>query len=154
MLSKLLPSVIVACGVAQAHADCFSDAATYYGTPETVLRCLAEVESGNNMRAINRNRDGSVDMCAMQINSWWLSKLASYGINQGHITGDECTCIHVGAWILAHEVSRVGLTWRAVAQYHTGHGGSSEARGLAYARKVFKCTKEKGNDHRNLQGAG
>ena len=143
MLLKFLPPIFLACTVAQAHADCFSDAAAYYGTPETVLRCLARVESGNNMRAIRVNRNGSVDMCSMQINSWWLPKLAPYGINQNHITRDECTCINVGAWILAQEVSRVGMTWRAVAQYHTGgHGEDSGARGLAYARKIFACMKE------------
>ena len=52
----------------------------------------------------------------MQINSSWLPTLAGHGIAEHHLF-DACTSIHVGAWILAGNVSRLGYTWEAVSAY-------------------------------------
>jgi soluble lytic murein transglycosylase-like protein len=97
------------------------------------LRAIAYVESHANAGAIGSNGDGSLDLCAMQINSQWLPKLARFGIAGGDLLADECTCIYSGAWILAGEVDRHGYSWEAVARYHS----PNQARGLDYVLKVF-----------------
>jgi len=74
----------------------------------SLLRAIAYVESRGEAGAIGGNSDGSLDMCAMQINSQWLPKLARFGITGGDLLADECTCIYSGAWILAGEVDRHG----------------------------------------------
>ena len=69
----------------------------------------------------------------MQINSSWLPTLASHGINEHHLF-DACTSIHVGAWILAGNVSRLGYTWEAVGAYNA----RSAPLRRAYAHKVHR----------------
>ncbi len=118
---------------AAALADCYDDAGTYYRLSPSLLRAIAYVESRGEAGAIGGNSDGSLDMCAMQINSQWLPKLARFGITGGDLLADECTCIYSGAWILAGEVDRHGYSWEAVARYHS----PSQARGLDYVLRVF-----------------
>ncbi len=82
---------------------------------------------------MGRNRDGSRDIGLMQINSSWLPTLASHGIAEYHLF-DACTSIHVGAWILAGNVSRLGYTWEAVGAYNA----RSAPLRRAYAQKVHR----------------
>ena len=83
--------------------------------------------------AVGRNRDGSRDIGLMQINSSWLPTLAGHGIAEHHLF-DACTSIHVGAWILAGNVSRLGYTWEAVGAYNA----RSAPLRRAYAHKVHR----------------
>ena len=128
------------CATTAARADIFDQAASaYVAMPAGLLRCIAHVESRNRLNAIGTNANGSEDLCAMQINSQWLPRLAGFGITRDHLLKSERVCVHTGAWILAHEVQAVGLTWRAVARYHTGPNPAAEDRGRAYASKVLAC---------------
>ena len=112
------------------HA-CWEDAAARYQVNSTLLHAIARTESGLNPRAVGRNRDGSRDIGLMQINSWWLPTLARHGIREQDLF-DPCTSIHVGAWILAHNVARYGYTWEAVGAYNAASPQLREA----YAAKV------------------
>ncbi|MEA2782283.1 MAG: hypothetical protein QOK29_3827 [Rhodospirillaceae bacterium] len=116
-----------------ALADCYDDAGGYYRLSPSLLRAIAYVESRGDPGAIGGNSDGSLDLCAMQINSQWLPKLARFGITDGDLLADECTCIYSGAWILAGEVDRHGYSWEAVARYHS----PNRTRGLDYVFRVF-----------------
>lgn len=138
--------VTVAAPIRAEAADCYRLAAEFYRPmPVNVLRCIAHVESRGRLDAIGVNANGTEDICAMQINSTWLPKLAPYGIDRAALLTDECTCVHSGAWILAHEIKAAGLTWRAVARYHTGpnptRDPAREERGRAYASKVLACLR-------------
>jgi hypothetical protein len=93
-------------------------------TRPSLLRVIAYVESRGEAGAIGGNSDGSLDMCAMQINSQWLPTLARFGITGGDLLADECTCIYSGAWILAGEVDRHG-------RMHTLKGSSVRSDGNA-----------------------
>jgi lysozyme-related protein Hpa2 len=127
---SVLAGTLVAGG---AFADCYDDAGTYYRLSPSLLRAIAYVESRGDAGAIGSNGDGSLDLCAMQINSQWLPQLARFGITGGDLLADECTCIYSGAWILAGEIDRHGYSWEAVARYHS----PNQTRGLNYVLRVF-----------------
>ncbi len=99
-----------------AHA-CWNDAATRYQVNSALLYAIARTESGLNPLAIGRNPNGSRDIGLMQINSVWLSTLATYGISERDLL-EPCTNIHVGAWILSYNFYRLGYTWDAVGAYN------------------------------------
>lgn len=119
---------------AHAAEQCFHDAGTRYKLNPLLLWSIAKTESSFNPRAINRsNKNGSYDIGLMQINSAWLPTLKRYGIEERHLF-DPCVSIHVGAWILAHEVARHGYTWKAVGAYNA----KSTDKQVRYASKVLK----------------
>lgn len=110
---------------------CWDDAATRYQVSSALLYAIARTESGLNPLAVGRNRDGSRDIGLMQINSTWFPALASHGIKERDLF-EPCTNIHVGAWILAGNVSRLGYTWEAVGAYNA----ASPALRRSYIEKV------------------
>jgi len=97
---------------------CREEAAKRYQVNSTLLYAIARTESGLNPRAIGQNSNGSRDIGLMQINSAWLPALSSYGITERDLY-EPCTSIHVGAWILAGNIQRLGYTWDAVGAYNT-----------------------------------
>jgi soluble lytic murein transglycosylase-like protein len=114
-----LAAAIALCAALPAHA-CWDDAASRYRVSSDLLYAIARTESGLNPHAVGRNRDGSRDIGLMQINSTWLPTLASHGIEERHLF-EPCTNIHVGAWILAGNIHRLGYTWEAVGAYNAAN---------------------------------
>ena len=121
---------LVFCTALPAHA-CWDDAAQRYQVSSALLYAIARTESGLNPLAVGRNGNGSRDIGLMQINSSWLPTLAAHGINERDLF-EPCTNIHVGAWVLAGNVSRLGYTWDAVGAYNA----RSPALRRAYVDKV------------------
>ena len=121
---------LVFCTALPAQA-CWDDAAQRYQVSSALLYAIARTESGLNPLAIGRNGNGSRDIGLMQINSAWLPTLAIHGIGERDLF-EPCTNIHVGAWILAGNVSRLGYTWDAVGAYNA----TRPALRRAYADKV------------------
>jgi soluble lytic murein transglycosylase-like protein len=124
-------SVALVFVVATPAKACWEEAATRYQVNSNLLHTMARIESGLNPRAVGRNRNGSRDIGLMQINSAWLPRLASYGISERDLM-DPCTNIHIGAWILAGNIYRLGNTWEAVGAYNA----VSPALRQAYIEKV------------------
>lgn len=114
-----------------SYSACFEEAAAHYRVPAELLRAISRVESGGNPAAVNRNRDGSVDVGHMQINSRWFADLARLGISNDKLW-EPCTNTYVGAWILAQNIQRMGYGWNAVGAYNA----ASESRRMRYAHKV------------------
>jgi len=110
---------------------CFEQAAARYGVPEDLLRAISHVESRGNPSARNKNKNGSTDIGHMQINSYWLPILAKHGITKSQLM-NACTNTHVGAWILANNISHMGYRWEAVGAYNS----KNPARAASYTRKV------------------
>lgn len=129
-----------------ANAACYREAAQKYGVSETLLRAIAQVESGGRdaSKVENKNSDGSRDIGRMQINTIWLPVLKRYGITEESLR-DECVSIKVGAWIMAQNVERHGLNWDAVGAYNVGcrklKKEECERRRNLYAWKVFKAIR-------------
>jgi soluble lytic murein transglycosylase-like protein len=121
---------LFACG--SAHA-CWEQAGAAYSVNPYLLYAIARTESGLNPAALNRNKDGSYDVGLMQINSRWLPTLRRYGITEQQLF-DPCTSIHVGAWVLAQNIRRMGNSWEAVGAYNA----RDPERRIRYALKVYK----------------
>ncbi|PHV06646.1 invasion protein [Janthinobacterium sp. BJB412] len=116
-----------------AHA-CWQDAAARYGVNASLLYAIARTESRLDPLARGRtNANGSHDIGLMQINSGWLPTLRRYGIGEGQLY-DACTNIHIGAWILARNMRRLGNSWDAVGAYNA----ADPKKRLAYALKVYR----------------
>lgn len=125
------------CGRADA---CWQDAAERFGVNASLLYAIGRTESGLNPLARGPvNTNGSYDIGLMQINSSWLPTLRRHGIEERELY-DACTSIHVGAWILAHNMRRLGNSWNAVGAYNA----ADPKKRLAYALKVYRNLPREG----------
>jgi Soluble lytic murein transglycosylase and related regulatory proteins (some contain LysM/invasin domains) len=138
MCKTWLSILILMLPVAANAADsaCFEQAGARYQLPSSLLKAISRVESSGNPNAVNRNPDGSLDICHMQINSRWLPTLKKYGITKQSLF-NACTCTHVGAWILAQNIKRLGYGWDAVGAYNA----ATPSKRAKYARKVAAVLK-------------
>jgi soluble lytic murein transglycosylase-like protein len=133
----IAPIAAVLIAFATPAAACYDRAAAAYGIEPELILAIAWMESRWRPDAINVNRNGSEDLCAMQINDQHLPRLAEFGIGRTELLTDLCTCTHVGAWILAMEIQREKSLWPAVSNYHTGPAGDP-ARKHWYAENIYR----------------
>jgi soluble lytic murein transglycosylase-like protein len=116
---------------------CLLAASTKHGISYGLLRSIAEQESSFNPLAVRApmaagNSDRSTDYGLMQINSSWLPQLARYGVNREKLF-NPCINADVGAWILADNFRRLGVTWNAVGAYNA----MTPWKRLKYANGVY-----------------
>lgn len=132
MKTVLLSLLLTALSTGVAHPFCFDEAGAIYNIHPDILRSIAVVESGMDPNAVNRsNKNGSVDVGLMQVNSWWQSR-----VNKklwASLT-DPCTNVKIGAWILADCFARQGYRWESVGCYNS----TSEEKRQRYTKKVYK----------------
>jgi hypothetical protein len=95
------------------------------------LQGIARVESGLNPAAVNRNRNGTVDLGLMQINSFWLNTL---GTSSRELIDKPCYNVMVGAWILSDCLDRHGKTWKAIGCYNA----TSHDKRVNYSWKIYR----------------
>jgi hypothetical protein len=126
----------------QGNPPCWEDAAKRYSVPVELLKAVAHVESSNRARVIARNSNGSLDIGYMQINDWWLPKLAEYGIDKDALVDDACTNLNVGAWILRQGIDRYGYNAQGIGAYGAGTSPKKEQTRITYANKVFRALEQ------------
>ena len=97
---------------------CMQTASEIVGVPRIALELIYRMEGGRRGQSV-MNKNGTVDMGPMQINSWWMRKLSEAGFTQAEIRDDICTNVHVSAWILKQEVKRSSDLAEAIARYHS-----------------------------------
>lgn len=128
-----IPLMLAMSAFSGSVAACWEEAGARYGVNPYLLYAIAKTESSLNPKAINRNKNGSYDIGLMQINSSWFPTLRRYGVEEKHLL-DPCTSIHVGAWILARNMQRMGNSWDAVGAYNA----TKPDLRLKYAMKVYR----------------
>jgi soluble lytic murein transglycosylase-like protein len=123
---------------------CWDEAAARYQISPDLLYAIARCESGLRPAVVNRShsaRTGTYDIGLMQVNSYHLARLSTFGITE-HQLLEACTNIQVGAWILADQIRRHGFSWEAVGAYNAGctelKGGDCVAARRKYAWCVYR----------------
>lgn len=117
---------------------CWDGAAKAYNLDPWLLMAVAKVESSFNNVAVNRNKNNSLDIGMMQINSIWLPTLSKFGIQTNDLL-NPCTSIFVGAWIMAQNIKRFGYNKDGIGAYNSP--GNVTIR-RDYAFKVYKAYNE------------
>ncbi len=135
ILVSLACLLLVGGSPALSHGFCFAEAGQKYNISPQLLAGIAQTESNLNSRALNRNRNGSVDYGVMQINSSWVKSL---GLPLERLMGDPCYNVTTGARILRDCLDRHGSTWNAVGCYNA----RSPQKRVTYAWKVFRSLKK------------
>ena len=136
-MSKLFLIFCCIFSPAYIHAFCFQEAGQRYGVSPSLLMAIAKAESNLSPSATNHNRNGTVDIGLMQINSIWADQL---GPTWDRLF-DPCTNVMVGAWILSQCIQDYGSTWQAVGCYHS----RTPAKRDAYAARIahiFKAERQ------------
>lgn len=109
-----------------------------------LLECIAKIESRLDAEAINRNKNGSIDIGLMQVNSYWIKTL---GLDRQRLTTDACYNTMVGASILKQCIDRHGYTWEAIGCYNA----VSMDKKTAYSWKIFRQLKAEGRQKAKLK---
>lgn len=126
--AAVMPSTRDACMVRSAQA---------FQLPLELLRAIARTEGGQT-GTVSRNRNGTVDMGVMQVNSVHLSSaphnFLARGITAHQLVNDDCVNIAAGASILRYEIDRASNFWSGVARYHS----KKPYYGAIYLEKVLR----------------
>lgn len=103
----------------QERVECSIQAARHYQIPALVLLAVAEQEGGKPGQKV-RNRNGTFDYGAMQINTVSLADLRKFGIHEKHVLAKGCYPYYLAAWRIAgHLRSDSGDIWQRAANYHS-----------------------------------
>lgn len=100
------------------------------------LRALRRQEGGW-IGAEVRNADGSVDLGPMQVNSWWVPRIARL-INRSEpqvrswLRDDPCFNVDAARWIFLSALHDAKDFWRAVGIYHS----PTRWRQMKYAKGI------------------
>jgi hypothetical protein len=117
-------------------ARCIQKAAAGRSWMERTLWGLYDQEGGW-VGARIPNRDGSHDLGPLQINSWWVPRIARLiGRTQGQVAHwlqhDACFNVATARWIYLTGLAASRDYWRAVGLYHS----PTPARQIIYMRSV------------------
>ncbi len=98
--------------------------------PDTLLlKSIIIFESGENPKAINRNKNGTTDYGLGQINTIWVKGLE---LDTAKLISEPLYNLKWSAYILRHCLDEYGWTWEGLAHYHN----SKAIYGLKYMLRV------------------
>lgn len=124
---------------ADAGTACWQQAGERYQLSPLLLQAVAWQESHFNPRAVNHNKNGTVDIGMMQINSSHIPRLKALGIiRRKEDLFSPCLNIQVGAWLLAQHFRVCGLTQDCLGSYNAGFASNNAPRRQHYARQVIR----------------
>ncbi|EGT1024399.1 invasion protein IpgF, partial [Shigella flexneri] len=102
------------------RADCWDKAGERYNIPSSLLKAIAEKESGFNKSAVNVNNNGSKDYGIMQINDFHSKRLREMGYSEEMLISHPCLSVHYAAKLLNEFMMMYGRGWEAVGAYNAG----------------------------------
>jgi hypothetical protein len=138
-------------GLAEARADplqsderevarCIRMAAGGKSWLEKTLWGLRDQEGGWIGAAVN-NTNGSQDLGPLQVNTWWIPRIASHvGRPADHVRHwlrmDPCFNAEVARWIFLTALAQSGDYWQAIGIYHSPTGWRQRRYALSVAAKL------------------
>ncbi|KAF1702931.1 lytic transglycosylase domain-containing protein [Pseudoxanthomonas kaohsiungensis] len=131
-------------GKTTPRSDCVRAASARYQVPEQVIWAYLRTEGGT-VGQYRTNKNGTIDMGPMQVNSVHLTgapfRFERYGITRERLINDECLNIHVGTYVAAYQIARAPDFWTGVGNYHSATPAKRErymSRFLTHMRAVAK----------------
>lgn len=125
---------LIATVTTPVHAFCFDEAGERYGVSPFALWAITKAESDFNPGAVNYNKNGSIDVGLMQINSIHAKQL---GKTWDHLF-DPCTNVMTGAWVLRQCIDQYGNTWEGIGCYNS----RTPSIRNAYAARIAKIIQQ------------
>lgn len=103
----------------QERVVCSISAAVKYQIPANLMLAVAEKEGGAVGQWVP-NTNGTHDVGPMQFNTRYLSDLARFGIEPGHVAAAGCYPFDLAAWRIRMHLQRdSGDLWTRAANYHS-----------------------------------
>ncbi|WP_224558171.1 lytic transglycosylase domain-containing protein [Pectobacterium versatile] len=99
--------------------DCITEAAMCFKINPLLIKAIIWQESGNRQHAITKNKNNTIDVGLMQINSIHFKELSSIGISEKTLRENSCANVFSGTWILHKTIQRHGYTWDGIGNYHS-----------------------------------
>lgn len=125
---------LIATVTTPAHAFCFAEAGDRYGVSPLSLWAITKAESDFNPGAVNYNKNGSIDVGLMQINSVWSKQLGK----TWDLLFDPCTNVMTGAWVLRQCIDQYGNTWEGIGCYNS----RTPSKRNVYAARIAKIIQQ------------
>lgn len=126
----------------RAIAACIRRAGAGRGWLEKTLWALREQEGGW-IGAEVPNSDGSHDLGPLQVNSWWVPRLAAVTGRPPHtvrrwLTHDACFNVDAARWIFLSGLAVTRDYWKAIGVYHSPTGWRQRRYAHSVARKLTR----------------
>ncbi|MBN3264693.1 lytic transglycosylase domain-containing protein [Pectobacterium brasiliense] len=115
-LPLLFPTLVTA---ATQQYDCITEAAMCFQINPLLIKAIIFQESGNRQHAITKNKNNTIDIGLMQINSIHLKELSSIGISEKKLRENSCVNVFSGSWILYKTIQKHGYSWDGIGKYHS-----------------------------------
>lgn len=118
-MKKIILFAVIFFNVPKANAWCFKTASEEFDIDPKIIYAIAKHESSLRPWVVNKNKNRSIDVGLMQINSIHEKELDVKGIEFEELF-DPCKNIIAGTWILRKNIDRAnGDVWRGVGYYHS-----------------------------------
>ena len=97
--------------------ECLIAASRKYLVPIDIILAVLAVERGR-IGEVSQNRNGTVDIGPMQINTVHFNDAARFGIKYEELRDNGCLNVFFGTWYLS-ELLEKHETWEAIGIYHS-----------------------------------
>lgn len=142
-LALVVPVSVQARGTAQGEAriaECIRQTAGGHPWLERTLWGLRDQEGGW-IGAQVRNTNGSHDLGPLQINTWWVPKIAAL-VDRSEadvrvwLTSDPCFNAGAARWIFLSALQATGDFWKAIGVYHSPTAWRQRRYAMSVARHM------------------
>lgn len=117
--------------------SCINQSASEFHIPSKLIIAVLNTEQGK-IGLISKNKNGSVDLGPMQINSRWWPELYRYHITPQDVLYKPCVNIRVGAWILAKSIAEGNDLLGGVGNYNSHTPIYNQAYAPKNQRKIHR----------------